>query len=193
MRSIVASILGLLVCLFAASDLDRLRLPIICVFAYLGLDAVFYVVELARQKSGSPALTSANGADSERSAVLGFLSQLQQRARILDFAMEDIANYTDAQVGAAARVVHQGCRSFLGECFSLAPVETRAEGTSISIKKGFDPHQLRLIGATGERDEYSGRLVHKGWKTGRVSLPKLIQAPASGEVVIQPAEVEVKV
>jgi hypothetical protein len=31
----------------------------------------------------------------------------------VDFLMEDVTTYDDAQVGAAARVVHEGCQSAL--------------------------------------------------------------------------------
>lgn len=205
MRSVIASILGLLVCLFAGSDLDSLRLPVICVFAYLGLDAVFSVAEMGRVKStltrGSAtadakqekaAVSNLSTTTEEQAAVLGFLSQLQARGRILDFVMEDIANYTDAQVGAAARVVHQGCRGLFDECFALSPVDVRGEGSPVVVKKGFDPHQLRLIGRSDSGEEFSGRLVHKGWKTSKISLPKLLTPIEAGAMVIHPAEIEVK-
>src|SRR4051812_9875585 len=38
------------------------------------------------------------------------LALLQRDGRLIDFLMEDVAPYADAQVGAAVRSVHAGCR-----------------------------------------------------------------------------------
>src|SRR5688500_12565958 len=46
-------------------------------------------------------------------AALQLLSLLQREGRFVDFIEEDVANYADAQIGAAARVVHEGCRKAL--------------------------------------------------------------------------------
>ncbi|HSO43731.1 MAG TPA: DUF2760 domain-containing protein, partial [Rhodospirillales bacterium] len=59
-----------------------------------------------------------NHADAE---VVNFLATLQQRGRLLDFLMDDITAYSDAQVGAAARVVHDGCKAALAEHLSIRP------------------------------------------------------------------------
>jgi len=55
-------------------------------------------------------------------AALQLLGLLQREARFVDFIQEDVAPYTDAEIGAAARVVHEGCRKMLREHFALAPV-----------------------------------------------------------------------
>ena len=41
-------------------------------------------------------------------AALQLLGLLQREARFVDFVQEDIQGYGDAEIGAAARVVHQG-------------------------------------------------------------------------------------
>src|SRR3954463_13982555 len=41
------------------------------------------------------------------------LGLLQRDARLLDFLMEDLASYGDAQVGAPARDAHAACRTVL--------------------------------------------------------------------------------
>ncbi|MEN9437490.1 MAG: hypothetical protein RIR09_2145, partial [Pseudomonadota bacterium] len=43
-------------------------------------------------------------------AALQLLGLLQREARLIDFTQEDIRAYSDADIGAAARVVHAGCR-----------------------------------------------------------------------------------
>jgi Domain of unknown function (DUF2760) len=55
---------------------------------------------------------ASNQAEAE---IVSFLATLQERGRLVDFLMEDITTYDDAQVGAAARVVHEGCKAALRE------------------------------------------------------------------------------
>src|SRR5450830_760273 len=50
-------------------------------------------------------------------AALQLLGILQRDARLIDFAQEDLSAYADADIGAAARVVHEGCRKVLREHF----------------------------------------------------------------------------
>ena len=57
-----------------------------------------------------PERPQVNRADAE---VVHFLSMLQEKGRLVDFLMDDINAYSDAQVGAAARVVHAGCKGVL--------------------------------------------------------------------------------
>lgn len=54
-------------------------------------------------------------------AVIQFLSRLQEKGRLIDFVMDDMTPYGDEQVGAAARIVHQGCQEVLGDFFSISP------------------------------------------------------------------------
>ena len=56
--------------------------------------------EPARPAQGQP---EAGRADAE---IVHFLAMLQEKGRLVDFLMDDINAYNDAQVGAAARVVH---------------------------------------------------------------------------------------
>ena len=48
-------------------------------------------------------------------AALQLLGLLQRDARLVDFLEEDIAPHGDADIGAAARIVHEGCRRVLRE------------------------------------------------------------------------------
>ena len=57
-------------------------------------------------------------------AALQLLGLLQKEARFIDFIEEDITAYSDADIGIAARVVHEGCRKTIKEHFALAPVRT---------------------------------------------------------------------
>src|SRR4051812_30127509 len=64
--------------------------------------------------------------------ALQLLALLQREARLVDFLEEDIAGFSDAEVGAAARVVHEGGRRVLRENFSLEPVRREAEGAALT-------------------------------------------------------------
>jgi hypothetical protein len=126
--------------------------------------------------------------------VLGFLGLMQQKGRLLDFLMDDVSKYPDAQVGAAARVVHQGCSAVLRDYFEIKPVAQNAEGSSLTLNKDYDAHSYRLLGRVIGEPPFTGRLLHRGWLTTSVKLPEQ-RTPASAvsgapERVIAPAEVE---
>jgi hypothetical protein len=121
-------------------------------------------------------------------SALQFLGLLQQGGRFVDFLEEDVAQFTDAEVGAAARVVHEGCRKVIREQFRLEPVRKEAEGSRLTVPEGFDASEIRLTGNVTGKAPFSGSLVHRGWKVAEVKLPKL--AAGHKVSVIAPAEVE---
>jgi Domain of unknown function (DUF2760). len=91
-----------------------------------------------------PVPTGANyQADAE---IVSFLAMLQARGRLVDFLMDDINTYDDAQVGAAARVVHAGCKAALLEHFQISPVRAESEGATVQIAAGYLPDEYRLVG-----------------------------------------------
>ena len=45
--------------------------------------------------------------------ALALLALLQRDGRLVDFLQQDVATFSDAEVGTAARVVHEGCQSAL--------------------------------------------------------------------------------
>lgn len=51
--------------------------------------------------------------------VVALLALLQQEGRLIDFIKEDASQASDAQLGAAARVVHAGCRKVLERHLSI--------------------------------------------------------------------------
>jgi hypothetical protein len=135
-----------------------------------------------------PAPAAAPGGD-----ALILLSLLQERGRFLDFVAEDIAAYSDAQVAAASRVVHQGCRAVIDECLAPAPAYAGAEGERITVDPAADPNRYRLQGKVAQQPPYSGVVVHRGWKTTRLALPRHTRPiDPTGENVIAPVDVEVR-
>lgn len=121
-------------------------------------------------------------------AALQLLGLLQKEARFLDFIKEDISAYGDADIGIAARVVHEGCNRAVNEHFSLAPVRGEQEGTKVILPQGFDAASVRLTGNIVGTAPFTGTLVHKGWQVTNVRLPKLTQGHNAR--IVAPAEVE---
>jgi Domain of unknown function (DUF2760) len=128
-----------------------------------------------------------NQAESE---IVAFFALLQEKGRLVDFLMEDVAGYDDAEVGAAARVIHQGCRQVLQEYFKISPVSDAQEGTQVTVPAGYTTDQYRVVGKLSGKPPFTGTLLHKGWKTEFVKLPRIV---TSGRLPsIAPAEVEIK-
>jgi hypothetical protein len=121
-------------------------------------------------------------------AALQLLGLLQKEARFIDFIEEDIAAYSDADIGIAARVVHEGCHKAIKEHFSFAPVRSEAEGNKITLQQGFDASSIRLTGHIVGTAPFTGTLIHKGWQVTHVNLPKLTQG--HNAAIIAAAEVE---
>jgi hypothetical protein len=121
-------------------------------------------------------------------AALLLLSLLQRDARLIDFTQENLANYSDAEIGAAARVVHEGCRKVLNEHFTIAPVREDNEGSTVTLQEGFDAAAIRLTGNVVGSAPFRGTLTHRGWRATDVRLPKLAESHDAS--VLAPAEVE---
>ncbi len=120
--------------------------------------------------------------------VVQFLARLQEKGRLVDFVMDDITPSSNEQVGAAARVVHQGCREVLQTAFEIKPVHGGEEREELTLSGDFDAAAYRLVGKVPEQPPYQGVVLHRGWKTARISLPKVSEAARE---VIAPAEVEI--
>jgi len=121
-------------------------------------------------------------------AALQLLALLQRDARLIDFTEEDLTGHPDAAIGAAARVVHEGCRKVLREHFTIAPVRTEAEGSRVVLDAGFDAGAIRLTGNVVGSAPFKGSLSHRGWRAAEVRLPKL--AAGHDATVLAQAEVE---
>jgi hypothetical protein len=115
----------------------------------------------------------ANLATATPEAALQLLALLQQQGRLVDFLEEEVDQYSDQQVGAAARLVHQGCRQVLRDYFTVSPVREEAEGSAVRVQEGFDPAAIRLTGNLVGQAPFSGKLVHRGWRATDVRLPQV--------------------
>ena len=137
-------------------------------------------------RAALPALAAA------RAEIVSFLAMLQEKGRLVDFLMDNINPYNDAQVGAAARVVHAGCKRVLQEHFSIHPLRTEDEGSTVQVPAGYAADEYRLVGEIAGQAPFSGVLVHRGWKTDMVKLPQLLPSAPGQLPAIAPAEVELK-
>ena len=102
---------------------------------------------------------------------LAVLSMLQREGRLIDFLQEDMAAFSDAEIGAAARVVHAGCRKVFSEYFAIEPALKDAEGATIQVPAGFDAQRIRLTGNIAGQPPFRGTLKHHGWVATAVRLP----------------------
>lgn len=136
----------------------------------------------------APAVEPAALQSAAPDGALQLLGLLQQEGRLVDFLEEDIGSYADAEIGAAVRVVHEGCRKVLSKYFTVEPVSDRDEGTRITLDAGFDAGAWRLTGNVVGSAPFSGQLVHRGWRVSASDLPRI----SSGHdvSVLAPAEVE---
>lgn len=148
------------------------------------VEKIVEVEKIIQAPTPEPVILKENTPD----AALQVLGLLQKEARFVDFIKEDITAYSDADIGAAARVVHEGCKKTLNEYFNLTPIRSEQEGNRINVPAGFDASLLRLTGNIVGSAPFNGTLVHKGWQVTDVKLPKLTQG--HNPKIIAPAEIE---
>ncbi len=123
-------------------------------------------------------------------AAVQMLSILQREGRLIDFLQEDLSVYDDAQIGAAVRNIHQGCKGALAEYVEMKPIYEESEGAEITVPPGFDPRSVRLTGNVAGDPPFKGILRHRGWQVIRMSLPRAT-VEQKKDWVLAPAEVEV--
>lgn len=135
-----------------------------------------------------PVFTAADGA-------LQMLGILQRDARLIDFLMEDIASFSDDQVGAAVRNVHEQSRSAVTRYVTLEPVIDGVEGAFTKVDAAGtlakDAAAVKLLGnVPADGRAQGGTLRHRGWKATRTDLPALAAKANVG--ILSPAELEVE-
>ncbi len=159
---------------------------------------IWFSAETARKVRGAldggaealpePARPRRVSQEGERGAVR-LLAVLQREGRLVDFLREDIAGFDDAQIGAAVRGVHAGCRKALDEFVALEPVMEGDEGSRVTVEETFDASAISLVGEVHGDPPFTGTLAHHGWRAARVTLPDL--PDTMDAMIVAPAEVEV--
>jgi hypothetical protein len=124
---------------------------------------------------------------STRSEALTLLSALQREARLLDLISEPLDQYSDSQIGAAARDVIRDSKKCIEKLFSLRPIVDQSEGERIDVPSQPSPVRWKVLGGTGNK----GTIVHPGWIAGKVELPSWTGGPED-DLVLSAVEVEVQ-
>jgi Domain of unknown function (DUF2760). len=124
-----------------------------------------------------------------QSEAITLLAALQREARFLDFIMEKLDGYDDAQVGAAARTVHDECAAVIERFFDVQPLRSEGEMSQITIKTP-DAAFVQLVGNISGEAPYTGQLTHHGWVAPKCDLPKWSGNPDAA-MILAPAEVEI--
>jgi hypothetical protein len=145
---------------------------------------------LARRGAPKPqAASSAPAAPRASDGALQMLSILQRDSRLIDFIMEDVAAYSDDQVGAAVRGLHDQARESLARYVKLEPVIDGVEGT-FTKPTSSDPAAVKFVGNVPAGKPSGGLLRHKGWRAAKIDLPPLNAKQDSA--IIAPAEIEIE-
>lgn len=134
----------------------------------------------------APHLAQASAA----TGAIQLLGLFQREGRLVDFLREDITGYTDAQIGAAVRDIHRGCKKVLDERMAIAPILDEKEEAKVRLDAGFDPSRIRVTGNVIGEPPFTGTLRHPGWRTSKAELPELARGTDSS--VIATAEVEIQ-
>ncbi len=141
-------------------------------------------------KEAKPAPKPVKAAPEPPSTVpaVQLLALLQREGRLVDFLEQEVASFSDAEIGAVARVVHEGCRRALHDHAKIVPVRDEEEGATVTLAAGFNPAEIKLSGNVQGAAPYKGVVRHRGWRAADVKMP----VPVEGHdgTVIAPAEVE---
>lgn len=144
--------------------------------------------EAVAAASVSPLQEAQGRASDAFDRAVQMLALLQRDGRLIDFLAENISAYSDAQVGAAVRTIHDSCGQVLEQYVKLEPILNSEEDQPVTVQAGFDSAAIKLIGNVAGEPPLRGVLRHKGWRVKEVHLPPLPQPAA--RMVVAPAEVE---
>ena len=118
--------------------------------------------------------------------ALQLLSLLQREGRFVDFVEQDVTAFSDQDIGAAARLVHEGCRRALHAHARVVSVRTESEGAPLTLPQASS--DVKLVGNVAGSAPFRGVLRHRGWRVQELKLPTRIGVH-DPEVVAQ-AELE---
>jgi hypothetical protein len=156
----------------------RLRTALACFTRALGSGDFCRQVAALLRPAQTPATPKPAELPPERmhASGLAVLSMLQREGRLIDFLKEDMGAFSDAEIGAAARVVHAGCRKVFAQYLNLEPALKEAEGATVQVPAGFDAQRIRLTGNVAGQPPFRGTLKHHGWVATAVRLPPVSES-----------------
>ncbi|HKO53939.1 MAG TPA: DUF2760 domain-containing protein [Polyangiaceae bacterium] len=119
-------------------------------------------------------------------AALQLLALLQREGRFVDFVQQELTTFSDADIGAAARVVHEGCRRAIRAHARVVNVRNEAEGAALTLERASD--DVKLVGNVAGSAPFRGVLRHRGWRVEQLTLPTVVGA--HDPTLVAPAELE---
>jgi len=119
-------------------------------------------------------------------AALQLLALLQREGRFVDFVQQELAAFSDADIGAAARVVHEGCRRALRAHARVVSVRSEAEGAALTLERASE--DVKLVGNVAGSAPFRGVLRHRGWRIEGLTLPTVVGV--HDPKLVAPAELE---
>ncbi|MFK7768190.1 MAG: DUF2760 domain-containing protein [Mariniblastus sp.] len=125
-----------------------------------------------------------------RSDAISLLAALQREARLLDIVNESLDEYSDAQIGSAARDVLRDSGKVIERMFGLKPLTDVADGSPLETPASFDPAEFRLTGNVTGDAPFRGSVAHHGWKATRCEVPKW-SGKKSAALIVAPVELEI--
>ena len=143
-----------------------------------------------RAESAVPKAATPNSAPKKSEALI-LLAALQREARLIDLVQQPLEQFSDEQIGAAARNVLRDSAAVLARFFALQPVVSQAEGETVDVPAAYDPTQFQLVGNVPSHAPYRGAVIHAGWEASQFNLPAWTGAPSAARI-IAPAEIEFK-
>ncbi len=146
-------------------------------------------IAAAPQTSAAPAKKLAETAPA-RSDAISLLAALQREARFLDLVNESLDEYSDAQIGAAARDVLRDSGKVIDRMFGLKPLTEIADGSPMETPAAFDPAEFRLTGNVAGEAPFRGSVAHHGWKATRCEVPQWT-GKKSAALIVAPVELEI--
>lgn len=162
------------------------------VFARRAFDASRYALPAPepepRLPAPKPEPVTAVATRPSTDAALQLLGLLQREGRLVDFLQQEIASFSDADIGAAARVIHGGCRRALGQHAEVRPIFEQDENTRVTLDADYQRNTVKLTGNLSGDPPHTGTLRHRGWRVVSFELPALM--PGHDVTVLCPAEVE---
>lgn len=125
-----------------------------------------------------------------RSDAISLLAALQREARLLDIVYESLDEYSDAQVGSAARDVLRDSGKVIERMFGLKPLTAIADGSSMETPASFDPAEFRLTGNVAGEAPFRGSVAHHGWQATRCDVPQW-SGKKDAALIVAPVELEI--
>lgn len=120
--------------------------------------------------------------------AITLLATLQRDARLIDLIQENLDQYQDAQVGAAARPCLKQCRESLNRILKIEKLIDAKENDSVDVPASASAARYRWIGEDVSGGNGSAKLVHPGWQATSIELPQW-NGSSEDSQVIAPAQV----